>query len=130
MLFEELRRRSISRIAVGHHLDDVAETTLMNISMRGSFSTMMPVQPFFNGGVTMIRPMATTPEEKIIGVHERLNLPVVTIDCPYREANIRGDLKPLIRELSRLNKRARQNIYRAGWNVEAEYVPGLASASD
>lgn len=130
ILFDELRDTGIDRVALGHHLDDIAETTLMNISMRGSFSTMMPVQHFFNGKVTLIRPMAEIPEEKIETVDEALGFPVVTIDCPYREKNIRSDLKPLIRELNRLNKRARQNIYRAGWNIEREYVPGLAGQSD
>lgn len=130
VLFEELRKTGIDRIALGHHLDDIAETTLMNISMRGSFSTMMPVQPFFGGTVTMIRPMAQIPEEKLEAIHALMELPVVTIDCPYREKNIRSDLKPLIRELSRLNKRARENIFRAGWNIDREYVPGLTGESD
>ncbi|MFP4408877.1 MAG: ATP-binding protein [Spirochaetaceae bacterium] len=130
VLFDELRETGVNRIAVGHHLDDIAETTLINISMRGSFSTMMPVQPFFGGKVTMIRPMAETPEEKVLSVHEQLQLPAVTIDCPYRKTNIRSNLKPIIRELSRLNKRARQNIFRAGWNIDHEYVPGLASDAD
>lgn len=130
VLFDELRERGIDRIAVGHHLDDIVETTLINISMRGSFSTMMPVQPFFGGKVTMIRPMAQTPEEKVIAVHEQLQLPTVTIECPFRKTNIRNDLKPLIKELSRLNNRARQNIFRAGWNIDRDYVPGLADGSD
>lgn len=130
VLFEELRSTGADRLALGHHLDDIAETTLMNISMRGSFSTMMPVQKFFGGRVSLVRPLAQTPEEKITAVAEELELPIVTIDCPYREKNIRSDLKPLIRELRRLNSRARQNIYRAGWNIEHEYVPGLAESFD
>lgn len=130
VLFDEMRRRGIDRLAVGHHLDDIAETTLINLSMRGSFSTMMPVQQFFEGRVKLIRPMAEIPEEKVIAVHREFELPVVSIDCPYRERNIRSDLKPLIRELGRLNSRARQNIYRAGWNIDHDYVPGLASDAD
>ncbi|MFP4330695.1 MAG: ATP-binding protein [Spirochaetaceae bacterium] len=130
VLFDEMRRRGTSIIAVGHHLDDIVETTLMNLSMRGSFSTMMPVQEFFEGRVKMIRPMAEIPEEKIRSLHRELELPVVTIPCPYRERNIRGDLKPLIRELTRLNSRARQNIFRAGFNIDHDYVPGLAAERD
>lgn len=126
VLFEELRETGFDRLALGHHLDDIAETTLMNISMRGSFSTMMPVQKFFDGAVTLIRPLAQTPEEKITAVADQLELPVVTINCPYRESNIRNDLKPLIRELRRINNHARENIFRAGWNIDREYVPGLA----
>ena len=45
------RRRASGRrkIALGHHMDDIARTTMMNLLFHGEVATMMPVQQFFGG---------------------------------------------------------------------------------
>lgn len=112
-------------IATGHHLDDIAETTLMNVCFRGSFSTMNPVQSFFSDAVRVVRPLCEVREESVAAVAGLLQMPVSSIDCPFRERNIRSRLKPVIRELATMNPGVRENIYRSLTHIETEYLPEL-----
>ncbi len=112
-------------IATGHHLDDIVETTLMNLCFRGSFSTMKPVQSFFNDRLRVIRPMCLVREESVQAVIDRLDLPVSDIDCPLKDRNIRATLKPMIRQLEMVNPRVRENIQRSHANIDYDYLPEL-----
>ncbi len=110
-------------IATGHHLDDIVQTTLMNMCFRGSFSTMNPVQPFFDDALRVVRPLCEVRERMIIEVAEAVALPVGSIDCPFRERNIRTRVAPVIDELERINPGVRENIYRSLHRVDREYLP-------
>lgn len=112
-------------IATGHHLDDIVETTLINLFFRGSFSTMKPVQGFFDDRLRIIRPMCLVKEEMVRTVTRRAELPVSTIACPLRDRNIRSTLKPMIRELERINPQVRENIQRSHANIDFDYLPDL-----
>jgi len=123
LLFEEMERRNIKKLALGHSLDDIVETTLINMAFRGSFATMMPVQLFFSGKIQLIRPLCFLKESSINNISRFLDLPVVETLCPYKDTNIRSSIKPIVRELSRLNKHARENIFRSTWNRDPAYLP-------
>ena len=110
-------------IATGHHLDDVVQTTLMNMTMRGSFATMNPVQPFFSDSLRVIRPMCEVHERMVEEVARAAALPVSTIDCPFRTKNIRSRIGPVVDQLERINPGARENIYRSLTNIDHEYLP-------
>ena len=57
ILFEIANKRGFKQIAMGHHLDDLVETSIMNLFFRGDFATMNPIQEFFEGDLYVIRPM-------------------------------------------------------------------------
>jgi tRNA 2-thiocytidine biosynthesis protein TtcA len=122
ILFERAEVLGIRKIAVGHHLDDIVETTLINLCLRGDFSTMMPVQDFFGGKVQIIRPMCEVREKDVDKLVTRLDLPVYTPPCPYKDSNIRVKMKPIIRELSHIDRQAREHIYAAHFNLRKEYT--------
>ena len=113
ILFEYCEREGISVIAMGHHLDDLVETSLMNLCFRANFATMQPVQTFFGGKITIIRPMIEVRESMICNLVARYDLPIVKPVCPFDETNIRSRLKPIIRELSHIDKLTREHIYHA-----------------
>ncbi|HHT80210.1 MAG: ATP-binding protein [Sphaerochaeta sp.] len=113
ILFEECKRRDISIIAMGHHLDDLVETSMMNLFFRGKFNTMQPVQPFFGGKIQMVRPMIEIHEDRLKQLEAHYDLPVVKPVCPFDQTNIRAQLKPLIRQLSHIDKFAREHVYHA-----------------
>ncbi len=121
ILFEKAAEHGIRKIALGHHLDDIAETTLINLCLRGSFSTMMPVQQFFGGEITLIRPMCEVYEKEIEKLVSRLELPVHETECPYKRTNIRGKIKPILRQLQKLDKRVMEHIYRAHFSIDRDY---------
>ncbi len=113
ILFEKAEEQGISLIAMGHHLDDLAETTMMNLCFRADFSTMLPVQEFFSGKMHIIRPLIETRESVVKRLAECYDIPVVKPVCPYDQTNVRARLKPIISELSHIDKLTREHIYNA-----------------
>ena len=113
ILFEKAQEEGVRLIAMGHHLDDLAETTLMNLCFRANFATMLPVQEFFSGSLYVIRPLIQTRESVLRRLAECYDLPVVKPVCPYDQTNVRSRLKPIISELSHIDKLTREHIYNA-----------------
>jgi tRNA 2-thiocytidine biosynthesis protein TtcA len=113
ILFDHAAERGIRQIALGHHLDDLVETSLMNLFFRADFSTMLPVQEFFDHALYVIRPMTLVKEHTIIRLAQQYDLPVVKPVCPYDQTNIRSTIKPLVSQLSRMDKLVREHIYKA-----------------
>ena len=130
LLFETAESEGFSKIALGHHLDDIVETTLMNLCFHGIFSTMLPVQKFFDGKLSIIRPLCEVKESEIRKMSERLDFPVLHSECPYRETNMRARLKPIVRELSKLNRNVRENIARSPMNVVSDFLPTACMNSE
>ncbi len=123
VLFEYAEKYGIKKIATGHHMDDIIETTLINLCFRGNFSTMMPVQDFFGGKIKLIRPLALVPESRVSLVSTRLDLPVYKTECPFKETNMRLKVKPFVKELSKMDKNVREHIFNAPWKINTEYLP-------
>jgi tRNA 2-thiocytidine biosynthesis protein TtcA len=123
ILFGEAERLGASKVALGHHLDDIVETTLLNLFFRGEFSTMMPVQRFFGGKLAIIRPLCEVEERDVERLARRYPLPVIAGSCPRKDVNQRLILKEILRGLRRVNRQVKENIYRAAWNINAEYLP-------
>lgn len=113
ILFKWADERNIHTIAMGHHLDDITETTLMNLCFRGKFSSMLPSQDFFDGKLKIVRPLAETRENITERLSETYDLPVVKPVCPYDKTNVRAKLKPIVKDLSHIDKLTREHIYKA-----------------
>ena len=110
ILFEKAEELNCPFEALGHHLDDLVETTMMNLFFRGKFSTMQPVQPFFDGKIHIIRPMILVHEGVTKRLAETYSLPAVKAVCPYDSTNIRSKLKPIVKELCHIDHLTREHI--------------------
>ena len=113
ILFEIANKRGFRQIAMGHHLEDLVETSMMNLFFRGEFATMNPIQEFFEGDLYVIRPMIEIHENTLIRLAQTYDLPVIKPVCPYDQTNIRSRLKPLVREISHLDRFAREHVFQA-----------------
>jgi tRNA 2-thiocytidine biosynthesis protein TtcA len=123
ILFQEAERLGLSKIAVGHHMDDIIETTLMNLFYKGEVATMLPVQRFFDGRIKIIRPMCEVEERDILRLMKVYPLPVFDIHCPRKSENLRLFFKQLIKQVGRINKHAKENLYKAPWCLNSDYLP-------
>ncbi len=113
ILFQYAAEHNAKLIAMGHHLDDLVETTMMNLCFRAKFASMLPVQEFFEGKMHIIRPMIEVHENVTRRLSEVYDLPTVKPVCPYDQTNIRAKLKPVIKELAHMDKLVREHIYNA-----------------
>ena len=76
-----------NKIALGHHFDDVIETTLMNMLNEGSFQTMLPkLHSDNNEGMELIRPMYLIREKDIKAWAKYNDLRFIMCACRFTEA--------------------------------------------
>lgn len=123
ILFDEAERIGARKIALGHHMDDIAHTTLMNMFFHGELSTMMPVQQFFGGRLSIIRPLCEVREAEVARLAARLGLPSVPNRCPRVDKNRRLLMKEILRQASHVDRHAVSNVYGAAWKINFEYLP-------
>ncbi|MBN1413430.1 MAG: tRNA 2-thiocytidine biosynthesis protein TtcA [Spirochaetales bacterium] len=105
------RQHGFNKIALGHHQDDIIETTLLNLFYKGEFSSMLPVITYDKEPqVKIIRPLALVREEQIVEFSRQKNFNGVVCTCPYGRLSKRKKMKGIIRLLSRDNPLVRYNI--------------------
>jgi tRNA 2-thiocytidine biosynthesis protein TtcA len=121
-LFEIAEALECSKIALGHHKDDIIESLFINIFYAGEISTMMPSQPFFKGKFHVIRPLAFTGEEQIARFAAEAGFPVFANLCPSAKRSKRQEVKGLLKGLYRTNRKIRGNIFRAMSHVNTDYL--------
>lgn len=91
-------------VALGHHLDDVAETYLMNILLTGRAGCFSPVTDYEMSGLALIRPMIYLRESEISGFASKAELPVLKKTCPLDGETERAHFKELLREEDRRHR--------------------------
>ena len=130
ILFGEAERVGARKIALGHHMDDIARTTLMNMFFHGEIATMMPVQDFFAGKLQIIRPLCEVREREVARVADRLGLPRAPNRCPNAETNRRALMKDILQLASRVDRHAVSNVYGAAWRRNEDYIPRPDAGGD
>ena len=100
MLHETAKEMGCNKIALGHHLDEAAETFLMNLVLESRVGCFAPVTYLSRRDITMIRPMIYVREREVEQALQRLSLPVVESKCPANEQTKREEIKKLISDLS------------------------------
>jgi tRNA 2-thiocytidine biosynthesis protein TtcA len=117
-LFEAADRAGCGLVALGHHLDDLVETYLLNLLLHGRAETFRPAEEFHRGRFKVIRPLFLIPEARLARLARRLSLPVQPHDCPVGRSSARARLKAELPGLYRLHRRARQNLLKAALGPE------------
>jgi tRNA 2-thiocytidine biosynthesis protein TtcA len=121
-LFEIADEFDCNKIALGHNKDDIIETLFLNIFYSGEISTMVPFQPFFKGRFTVIRPLALADEKLIVSFARNQKFPEFVNPCPTAGNSKRQQIKTLLNQLYRSNKKIKGNIFRAMSHVNLEYL--------
>jgi len=112
-LFQAAVQSGIHQIATGHHADDAAETLLMNITLTGSPTGLQPVKSYFDNQIKIIRPLIYVPEKNLRYISEICNLPVCSINCPFRDSSKRDEAGRWLQYLEKQHEGAGYNISRA-----------------
>ena len=121
-LFEIARESGCRKIALGHNKDDIIETFFMNICYAGEVSTMLPAQSFFDGLLTVIRPLAFVDEGLIRRFANRMGFAAFDNPCPSAGRTKRREIKDLLSQLYHSNPKVKGNIFRAMGHVRMDYL--------
>jgi tRNA(Ile)-lysidine synthase TilS/MesJ len=107
------RDNRFGKLALGHSLDDAAETFFMNLVRAGRARSFRP--KFFQdrSGVEVIRPLVLTRESAIIAEAGRLELPILSTNCPYARKTERQRVKETLSGLESLYPELYGNVLHA-----------------
>jgi tRNA 2-thiocytidine biosynthesis protein TtcA len=117
-IFEKAAELKCNKVAFGHHKDDFIETFFLNLFFAGSASTIHPVQEFFNGELTLIRPLYLVDEVIIKGYADEMGFPVIESGCPTAGSSMRAHIKSLLTRVYHTNKKIKGNIFNAVQRAE------------
>lgn len=133
-LYNEAKNRGCNKIALGHHLNDVIETTVMAMFYSSKLETIVPKCHSENfEGMELIRPMYGIKEDAVKDWCRYNGLEFIQCACRFTEENAREnaemtskrkEVKELIRQLKENNPEIEDNIFRALHAVHIETFPG------
>jgi tRNA 2-thiocytidine biosynthesis protein TtcA len=112
-----------NKVAFGHHLDDAVQTQLMNMVFHGSISSMPYKLKMFGGRITIVRPLLDITEKELSEYARYSEFEIQEKDCPYSKTTRRDSMKQIVREMEKMSKYARKNIFRSSAHIFNEYLP-------
>lgn len=130
-LYAKAKELGCNKIALGHHLSDVIETTVMGMLYGAQLQGMLPKLKSTNfEGMELIRPLYCVNEEVIIKWKNYNNLEFIQCACRFVDEysnstdgigeSKRQEVKALIKELKKTNKDIEMNIFNSIHNVKLD----------
>lgn len=132
-LYNKAQELGCNKIALGHHFDDVIETTLLSMFYGSEIKTMMPKLHSDNyEGIELIRPLYLVKEDAIISWRNYNELTFINCACRFTErcslindgTSKRKEMKELIKTLRKKNKDIDYNIFKSLDNINLNCVLG------
>ena len=135
-LYAKAQELGCNKIALGHHVSDVLETTLLGLFYGAQLQAMMPKLHSKNfPGMELIRPLYRVHEDAIIAWKNYNHLRFLQCACRFTEArdasgdgigqSKRQEMKVLLRQLKETNPNIEKSIFRAIHGVQLDTFPGF-----
>ncbi len=133
-LYNRANELGCNKIALGHHLNDVIETTLMSMFWSSKLETIVPKARSENfEGMELIRPLYGIKEDAIKAWARYNNFTFIQCACSFTDSlhnenesiSKRQETKLLIQELKKQNPEIEDNIFRALHAVHLKCFPGM-----
>ncbi len=130
-LYARAKELGCNKIALGHHMSDVIETTVMGMFYGSQIQGMLPRLKSTNfEGMELIRPLYCINEDAIIAWSKYNNLEFIRCACRFTEnyksndnkegLSKRQEIKDLIKQLKKVNPNIEHNIFRSIHNVNVD----------
>lgn len=113
-LFSLCKKRNATKICLGHHMDDIVVTTMMNMIEWRKLKIMAPVNKMNLWDITFIRPMAYIREKDLVTYVTDNKIPYSPCNCPVWEDTMRNKIKFwLVRENEKNFPKYTENMFWA-----------------
>jgi len=127
-LYNKAKELGCNKLALGHHFDDIIETTMLNVLYGGSFKTMLPKIKSTNfENMELIRPMMYIREEDIIKFTKYSGITTMNCGCVVaagKTSSKRSEIKNLIKTLKETFKNVDKSIFQSANNVYIDSILG------
>lgn len=126
-LYTKATSLGCNKLALGHHFDDVIETTLMSMFYMGKFETMLPKLKSDNFNIELIRPLFYVEEKSIIKWVKNNGIFPMNCGCTVaagKTSSKRRETKELLAELIKTNPDIKKRIIQSTQNVNLEKILG------
>ncbi len=114
---------SYNKIALGHHMDDLLETLLMNMLNKGELASMPPCLQYDKFPVTIIRPLVYVSEERLIEEAENGGYAGFTCTCTYQDNSERKESRRKLEELTGGDQAKKERLFASLRNIQPLYLP-------
>lgn len=102
ILYDFAFDNGFNKIALGHHRDDILQTTLLNLFYSGHIASMPPKLKSDNGKNILIRPLSYVAEKDLISLSQDWNFPVIPCNlCGSQDGLKRQRMKTLLADLEK-----------------------------
>lgn len=123
ILYSAAKRHGCTRIALGHHREDLIETLLLNLFFSGQLQTMPPKLRSDDGANVVIRPLALVPEQWIAEYAEAQRFPIVPCTLCGRGKQLQRDkMGALVTQLEKDIPDIRKSLLAAMSNVHLSHL--------
>ena len=119
-LFSAAQQLGCNKLAFGHHADDVAATTLLNLFYHAHLETMEAKVVFFSGALTVIRPLYLVEGKELTRYARTAGWPPPVPVCPVSRSSQRRMMEKIIRTVEGTVPYAKINLLRAVERNERE----------
>lgn len=127
-LYDRAKQLGCNKLALGHHFNDVIETTLLNVLWSANYKNMMPKIVARNfDDMELIRPLYFVEEKSIIAWRDWSGLKPLDCACVVTQQKVdsqRRNIKALIEALKTVNPNVEKSILRSGENVALDAILG------
>ncbi|MBW9155842.1 tRNA 2-thiocytidine biosynthesis protein TtcA [Clostridium sp. FP2] len=133
-LYAKAEELGCNKLALGHHFNDVVETTMLNILYSGNFKTMLPKLKAQNfKGMELIRPLYYIEEQYIEDFTQNSGIWPLNCACMVaakKIGNKRHEIKALVKDLKKNFSDVDKSIFRAAQNVNMDSILGWQKSGE